>query len=316
MATMIHVVAAVIRRGDDAVLIAKRPAHVHQGGLWEFPGGKLEPGETPFQALARELAEELGIGLPVSPRNRPLIQVDHDYGDKRVFLDVWSVQDFTGTPQGQEGQAVTWVAPEQLPNYEFPAANLPIVQAARLPKSYLITGRFSSQADFEQRLRRALSQGVQLVQLRVPGADEAELEPLVRSALALCHNAGAKLLVNGDPDFAQRLGADGVHLSGSRLRQFHERPLPEGFWVAASCHDPEELALAQHLGVDFVVLSPVKETLSHPGQASIGWECFADWVRYTNVPVYALGGLDESDLEQAHLQGAQGIAAIRAWWPD
>src|SRR5690606_23229397 len=232
------------------------------------------------------------------------------------FLDVWLIRDFQGTPHGNEGQAVAWVLPERLPNYEFPAANLPIVQAARLPDRYLITGQFHSSSDFERRLRRALSQGLQLVQLRVPGVAEAELEDLTRSALTLCHNAGAKLLLNASPEFVLRMGADGVHLTGARLRQLHARPLPEELWVAASCHDPEELALAQDLGVDFVVLSPVKETRTHPGQASLGWESFADWVRDAKVPVFALGGLEESDLGQARLRGAQGVAAIRAWWPD
>lgn len=312
---MIHVVAAVIRRGDE-VLIAKRPTHVHQGGLWEFPGGKLEPGEAPFQALARELGEELGIRITNSPNNHPLIQVAHDYGDKRVFLDVWSIRDFHGTPRGNEGQAVAWVNSERLPNYEFPAANLPIVQAARLPSRYLITGEFHSLSDFERRLRAALAQGIQLVQLRVPGADEPELEQLASLALSLCHNAGAKLLLNSSAELARRVGADGVHLNGTRLRQLHTRPLPTELWVAASCHSPEELGLAQRLGVDFVVLSPVKETRSHPGQTGLGWGCFADWVRPAKVPVFALGGLDEAALSQARLRGAQGIAAIRAWWPD
>lgn len=316
MSAMLHVVAAVIRRNDDSVLIAKRPAHVHQGGRWEFPGGKLEAGETSFQALARELGEELGIQLATSASNHPLIQIDHDYGDKRVFLDVWSVRDFSGTPHGREGQAVTWVAPERLPDYEFPAANLPIVQAARLPDRYLITGEFQDLADFERRLRTALAQGLQLVQLRAPGVSEQDLEPLVHTALRLCQGAGAKLLLNASPECARRLGADGVHLNGARLWQLNERPLPAEFWVAASCHDPEELARAQHLGVDFAVLSPIRETRSHPGLHGIGWGLFGDWVRYAKLPVYALGGVGDSDLAKARLQGAQGVAAIRAWWPD
>lgn len=132
----IHVAAAVIRAVDGRVLIAKRPLDKHQGGLWEFPGGKVEAGESVEAALARELAEELGITVTAA---QPLIQVRHDYPDKQVLLDVWQVLAFSGEPHGAEGQPLAWVEPAQLPGYSFPAANRPIVAAARLPDRYLIT---------------------------------------------------------------------------------------------------------------------------------------------------------------------------------
>jgi 8-oxo-dGTP diphosphatase len=122
----IHVVAAAIFNPRGQVLIAKRAAQAHQGGLWEFPGGKLEPGEAPREALARELLEELGI-LPT--RCRRLITVRHAYTDKKVFLDVWRVNAYTGMVQGREGQPLAWVLPTDLPRYDFPAANVPIIVA-------------------------------------------------------------------------------------------------------------------------------------------------------------------------------------------
>lgn len=129
MMKRILVVAAVIRRGGR-ILIARRAAHQHQGGLWEFPGGKVEPAEAVQAALVRELREELGI-TPTA--FSPLIRIEHDYPDKSVCLDVWTVTDFAGEPLGREGQPLAWVTEDELPAHDFPAANRPIVTAARLP---------------------------------------------------------------------------------------------------------------------------------------------------------------------------------------
>ena len=121
-----HVAVGIIRDGRGRVLLSRRHPESHQGGLWEFAGGKLEAGETPEQALSRELMEELGIRPgPL----RPLLKVQHDYGDRRVLLDVWTLESFTGTPEGLEGQALAWVKPAELERYEFPPANRPIVEA-------------------------------------------------------------------------------------------------------------------------------------------------------------------------------------------
>lgn len=134
--TPIHVVAAALQDAQGRVLIARRPLGVHQGGLWEFPGGKLEPGEMPLRGLARELEEELGIRVLAS---RPLIRVHHDYGDRRVLLDVHRVTGFAGEPVGREGQPLAWRHPEDLDPGCFPAADGPIISALRLPPLYFIT---------------------------------------------------------------------------------------------------------------------------------------------------------------------------------
>ena len=122
----VHVAVGVIVNADNHILIALRPTHVHQGGLWEFPGGKVEADETVQQALARELREELGVE---STEFRPLVEIRHDYEDKSVFLDVWWVDSFEGQATGLEGQEVRWVSADQLGSYAFPAANKPIVEA-------------------------------------------------------------------------------------------------------------------------------------------------------------------------------------------
>ncbi|MEE4191183.1 MAG: 8-oxo-dGTP diphosphatase MutT [Halieaceae bacterium] len=122
----VHVAVGVILGPDGNILISKRPVDAHQGGLWEFPGGKVEAGETVQAALDRELQEELGIRVTSC---RALLEVHHDYADKQVFLDVWVIDGFHGEPMGREGQPLAWCAPAALTNYDFPAANQPIVDA-------------------------------------------------------------------------------------------------------------------------------------------------------------------------------------------
>jgi 8-oxo-dGTP diphosphatase len=309
---LVHVAAAAIVDARGDVLIAQRPAHVHQGGYWEFPGGKVEPGEDARAALGRELHEELGIDIVQA---RPLIRVAHDYPDKRVLLDVWRVDGFRGEPHGREGQPIAWVAPDALPARAFPAANLPIVTAVRLPDRYLVTGEpVYDRQRFLERLEQALERGVQLVQLRAKGLSEAALCALAQAALAPCRRHGARLLVNADPAVAERSGADGVHLSSARLMALRERPLPKRYWVAASCHDHRELRHASRIGVDFVVAGPVLPTTSHPGSPTLGWGGLRRLTEAAGVPVYALGGMKPEHLEQAWRHGAQGIAAISALW--
>ena len=122
----LHVAVGVILDAQCRILITRRAAHSHQGGLWEFPGGKIETGESLVQALSRELLEELGIVITVA---EPLLQIPHDYSDKSVLLDVCVVRGFSGQAQGLEGQPLRWVSAEELSSYPFPDANGPIVQA-------------------------------------------------------------------------------------------------------------------------------------------------------------------------------------------
>jgi len=312
-AGLVHVAVAVLRDAEGRVLLAKRPEHVHQGGLWEFPGGKVEPGEGIVAARRREAHEELGVEVLAE---RPLIQVIHHYGDKSVLLDVHCITAFGGEPQGREGQPLAWVFPEELPGYPMPAADVPIVAALRLPALYLITGDDPRRSDqFLARLERSLAGGkVRLVQFRAGGLSEREFIDLARAALEVCQRRGARMLVNGDPALAERLGADGVHLNSARLETLAERPGPAGWLVGASCHTATELARAGALGLDFALLSPVLPTQSHPEARPLGWDGFAGLVREAKLPVYALGGMSAAELPIAWRHGGQGIAAIRGLW--
>lgn len=126
--SLVHVAVGVILDADDRILITRRDNDAHQGGLWEFPGGKVEARETLQVAMARELREELGIDIGALS---PLLEVRHDYGDKQVLLDVHIVRGFIGEPEGREGQPLKWVTVAELHQFDFPAANVPIVEAVQ-----------------------------------------------------------------------------------------------------------------------------------------------------------------------------------------
>lgn len=310
----VHVAAAVIRGADGRVLIARRAASQHQGGLWEFPGGKVEEGEAVEVALARELEEELGIHVGAA---RQLIQVQHDYPDKQVLLDVWEVSAFSGEPHGAEGQPLAWVSAAELLDYEFPAANQPIVAAARLPDTYLITPEGLAPAELLRGVRAALAAGVRLIQLRAPNMFDPQYRDLAVDIQGLCAGK-AQLMLKGPLEWLGDFPAAGWHLTSSQLRKYvaNGRPFPGQRWLAASCHDAEELALAARMGVDFVTLSPLQATQSHPGAKPLGWDAAAELLRGSNIPAYLLGGVAPDDRVRAWQAGAQGVAGIRAFWPE
>ena len=311
----IHVVAGVIVDLRGRVLLARRGEGSDLPGLWEFPGGKREPGETPEDALVRELREELGIEAEVGP---VLIEVPQEYPGKRLRLEVRRVPRWKGTPRGREGQALTWVAPEQLSRYSMPSADLPVSGALRQPDRYLGTPEPGPELEaWWSGLDAALADGISRVQVRAPGLAQAAHDgwrALASEAVSRCRAAGAQVLLNRDIALASELGV-GVHLGSEQLAAQVERPLPAALPVGASCHTLAELEAAQALGCDFAVLGPLHPTASHPGAPALGWEGFARLRERVGLPIYAIGGLGPEDVEQARRQGAQGIAAIRALWP-
>jgi 8-oxo-dGTP diphosphatase len=307
----LHVVAGLVIQ-DDRVCVTRRADGAHQGGKWELPGGKLEPQEDPLDGLKRELREELGIAVRQAA---PFVDVQHDYGDVRVRLDVWRVIRYDGTPHGREAQPLRWVRIADLDPADFPAADRPVLRRLQLPALYLLSdvGRFGK-AGFTRRLARALEAGARLVQLREPDMDSASFSGYAREIAELCHGFGARLLINADPARVDDCSADGVHLNSRRLRGLSERPLTADRWVGASCHDERELETAQRLGLDFVVLGPVRPTASHPGAAVLGWERLRRLCAHTTLPVYAIGGMRADDYATARTAGAHGLAMISGVW--
>lgn len=311
----VHVAVGVLLRAGR-VLIARRPEGVHQGGLLEFPGGKVEPGETVQQALCREVAEE--TGLTVTPEQlQPLINIRHDYGDKRVLLDVWIARDVQGEAEGREGQSIQWLAPEALRDEDFPAANRPIIRALRLPDQLAITGDIRDPEAGLQKLRLALSGAASppLVVLRAPALESPPYVALALEAARVCDRAGAALVVHGEPGVFDRVpGACGVHLPWHQAERYTERPVPDRAWLGVSCHNEPQLRHAEKLGADYVTLGNVLPTPSHPGREGLGWARFGELVAHAAVPVYGLGGLALAHRSKAQAEGAQGIAGISFWW--
>ena len=263
---VIDVAVGVVMHADGRVLLAQRPDGKPSAGYWEFPGGKFEPGESPRQALARELHEELGVELDTA---YPWITREHSYPKMKVRLHLYRVLNWHGEPQGREGQQVSWQDPGAIKVAPLLPANHAIVQALNLPPVYAITqaSKFGV-TNFMQRLQLALDKGVRLIQVRERDMTPEQLTEFAGQAVALAHNYDAQVLVNSDENIARSAGADGVHLQAGQLMRCPARPNTR--LVGASCHNRRELYRAAELGVDFVVLSPVLPTPSHPGAATLG----------------------------------------------
>lgn len=308
----VEVVAGVIRDHGGRILLARRTEGRDLAGLWEFPGGKRESGESAEAALRRELREELGIEVEIGPR---VIIVPQIYPTKRLRLDVREIKRWDGQARGMEGQALLWVPPEKLPRYAMPPADRPVVAALLQPDRYLVTPEPADDAAWLAGLEHALAAGIRRVQLRAPTVAAERWPGLVAAAVARCRAAGAEVLVNGDAELA-RIHGIGLHLRASQLRAMSERPVPAACLLAASCHDLEEVRMAEKLGCQFALVGAINPTTSHPGAAGIGWDGFAALREQVSLPLYAIGGLGADDLGAARDHGAQGIAAIHALWPE
>ena len=307
----LHVAVGVLCR-DREVLLARRPPGVHLAGLWEFPGGKVEPGEDVLMALRRELAEELAI---VPSRVEPLIRVSHHYPEGTVILDCWRVLAFEGAVRANEHQSLAWVPVERLQEWPLPPADRGIVAALRLPRHYVITPEPGDDAAFFAQLERLLNRGVALLQLRSKHLPEEAYADLARRVIARAKAFSCRVLLNGRPELAIRLQAAGVHLSHDTAAALSARPVPGSMWCGVSCHTASDLVRAMALDADFAVLSPVKPTRSHPDAAPLGWERFKELVRPVSIPVFALGGMRPEEAAVAVEHGGQGVAGIRGFWP-
>ena len=307
---VVDVAAAVLQKPDGTFLLAQRPKDKIWAGYWEFPGGKIEPGETPHHALVRELHEELGIEVETA---YPWIIRIFTYPHATVKLHFFRVTQWRGEPHPHEGQQFSWQSPSSVEVEPILPANAPVLRALALPSLYAISNvKELGAEEFLRRLGSALDNGLRLVQLREKDMSHDELRDLAQHILPMLRDHDAKLLLNGDVELANEIGADGVQLTAAQLANLQERP--EVNWCAASCHNVEELKQAEQLGCDFVLLSPVLPTQSHPGATVLGWEKFAAIATQSSVPVYALGGLQPVDKEVAWAHGAHGVALLRQAW--
>ena len=305
-------VGVILDQATEKVLVARRPEHLHLGGLLEFPGGKLQPAEPVREALDRELREELNIGVVNA---RPLIQINHDYESESVRLDVWLVTRWHGVPSGAEGQEIKWIRKDMLSAADFPAADRAIITAINLPQVYGITPDWPVYGDeFFSRLSDKLDRGLRLLQFRSKGMGELAKYETVKNIFAACNPRGCRLLLNGLPVGNVLEFIHGLHLPSNVLMSLAKRPLDRNYLIGASCHNRQEIEHACSIDVDFAVLSPVKQTSSHQAARPLGWSGFSALVNDCSVPVYALGGMRESDLDETRACGGQGIAMLSGLW--
>ncbi len=306
----VEVVAAVIFNGSGQFLLAQRPVGKVYAGYWEFPGGKVDAGESTRAALARELHEELGIEVITA---YPWLTRDFDYEHAAVRLRFFRVMAWSGTLQSREAQEFSWQSIDSLSVAPLLPANGPILRALAVPHIYAITcaqemGRAAQLAAIEHALR----DGLRLIQVREKRYTPEDLAAFATEVVALAHPFGARVLVNGAAGIANQAGADGVHMTAAQLTAAARRPGVN--WCAASCHDAAELKRAGELQVDFAVLGPVNPTPSHPATAVLGWRHCAALVESSAIPVFALGGMRPADLTRAWACGAHGIAMMRGAW--
>jgi 8-oxo-dGTP diphosphatase len=307
---LVDVAVGVLIRADGRFLLASRPEGKPYAHYWEFPGGKLEPGESVEHALARELHEELGVDLgPV----HPWIVREFEYSHAHVRLHFCRVYRWCGELHAREGQSFRFCALDDPPDGPLLPATVPVLRWLSLPLVYAVSNVVDLGAPlFLERLERRLAAGLRLLQFREPQLDESAAERLLRQLLERVRSHGGRVLVNSRHPVGWWHWADGVHLTARDTHAMTRRP--EVDWVAASAHYRVDLEQAAAIGADLAVLGPVAATASHPGAQGIGWDAFATAVSGSGMPVYAIGGLTTADLKHAHAAGAQGIAMQRAAW--
>ncbi len=304
----------MLRADGQEFLLAQRPEGKGYAGYWEFPGGKVEPGESVREALIRELQEELGITVTACS---PWLTRQFTYPHATVRLHFWRVTAWDGEigiTAPLEHAAVNWEKCGKSASVTpILPANDPILKALSLPTTMAVTMAETEGTEVQvERLEAALSNGLRLIQIRDKNWPSAQRLWFAEIVTRLVHNyPNALVLVNDDAHIARCVGADGLHLSSASLIECTQRP--DFGWVGASCHNALELAKAVELGCDYALLGPVLPTLTHPEASAMGWAEFTRLITDCPIPVFALGGMQGDMMLEAQQNGAHGIAMMRGW---
>lgn len=301
----IKVAAGVLSDATGRYLAAQRPVGKIAAGKWEFPGGKIESGESPEQALHRELKEELGIEVCEC---RPLIRIRHAYTDRDVEMWVYLVTQWNGIIHPHDGQAFYWGGVSALRNLDLLGADGPILRALELPSLLPVTPPDSDGDQLHALARRWRAEGITLARLRLPSLNDAQYHQLAAPLIA---ESGVGWILDRCPKTTWALAAAGFHATAHSLQQFEQRPVPPTMFFGASCHDRASWSRARERGCDYAFLSPIQHTATHPQQTPLGWEKFAAIIAAGSLPTYALGGMVREDVTRAHSAWAQGISGIR-----
>jgi 8-oxo-dGTP diphosphatase len=300
---VVRVAAAVTLAPDGRVLLAQRPAGKAYAGYWEFPGGKLEPGESVHDALVRELSEELGIAVLDAA---PWLVQRYVYPHAAVELNFCRVFAFEGEPFGHDGQAFRWQTPGRFDVDPLLPANTAILRALTLPP---VCGIVPAAADAVARgiEARVDDEGIGLLCVDAAGAAPAQVRAAVERVRGIAQRTGARVLLRGAEGTVAQ-GCQGVLWSVQEMRAAAERPAP--VLVGAGCADAADLERAGALGLDFAVLGPaVPDVDAAEGAdgAAIAWDAVARVVAATPLPVLVDGALASAGLAVAQRRGAHGI---------
>ena len=300
----VEVVVGVMRNHNNEIFITRRQANQFMSGFWELPGGKVEKKEAHSNAINREFFEETGVTV----KNQRLIQtIEHQYPQKIINLSVFYIDKYEGVPSGNEGQEFAWCGIEQLNDYKLLPTMWKIVHRISLPKSYWITPDDHESELVINQCNQHLIDGIKIIQLRSKSTlNNAYIEKIYK----LCQLNQAKLILNM-PNKTFKEACDGWHLTGNELMAIKERPFDEKKLFGASAHSLNEAKHAEHLSADYISLSPINETLSHPNTGVLGWVNASDIIKQCKIPIFLLGGMNNDLMNRALSIGAQGIAGIR-----
>jgi len=309
-AVYVKVSVAILINYNHQVLLGQRPPQKSWEGWWEFPGGKIEKGETSSDALYREVYEEIGVKIT---QFKKWVTRKYSYDGNDITLHFFKVQKWEGEVTSKENQKLVWAYLKNPNVSPILPANLFVQKAFDLPKYYAITNLSeTSKKVFFNQLQNKISNGLKMIQVREKNISFDKFKIFSNEVIKICKPKGVKVIINSDVNLAYEINADGVHLTSKDLISI--KKIPKNLIVSASCHTQEEIDIAEKLNINFLVLSAIKKTLSHPDIKPIGWDEFENIANRVNTPIYALGGLGVNDYSIALENGAIGIASQRSIW--
>ena len=309
-----RIAIGVVKNKKQQVLLAKRKAGTHLEGFWEFPGGKLEGNESFKIALRRELFEELGVDIYVMSK---ILEMQHQYSDRNLHFQIYEITEFSGEIQAKENQQLQWVDSHNIKQLNFPSANKAIIDALFMPHQYMIADEDVFGSNLLSSVQKQLQLGISFIQYRSSHADKKSYVALAKELRDLCAEYNAMLISNCDLQWVEEINPQGIHLNSTRMKEVYmdySKGLSQPFeYFSASCHSKDEVEMANQLKVRCQLIGPVNKTKTHANINGIGWSSFSHLCFLANSPVYALGGMNPNEYQNAIVHGAQGFAAIRAF---